>query len=160
MHAVHTPELGHPSFPTATALASPSERSRPAWWGRQSPTPSFIVVSAHGDMYAANAGKSTDCIRRQTTLRPGLVQDLHGANLPAIDEYSALDTISVVGARMGTGRALVPGAAAPWMLGVGICHPQDELPVGTVETSLALFGEQYLPPPRSAADVWSAPSAA
>jgi hypothetical protein len=157
VHAIETPGLGQLSLRPATAPARFSGRGGPAWWGRHSLTKSVIVISAHGNIDASNAGELTDYTRDQPTRLQGLIVDLRGVNFLAIEGFSALLSISVALARRGTVWALVPGAAASRVL--RICDPQHELPVGTVQTALALFGQQRLPPPPSAADAHRLPSA-
>jgi hypothetical protein len=157
VHAIETPGLAPLSLRPATAPALFSGRGGPAWWGTHSLTPSVIIISAHGNIDASNAGELTDYTRDQPTRLKGLIVDLRGVNFFAIEGFSALLSISVALARRGTVWALVPGAAASRVL--RICDPQHELPVGTVQTALALFGQQHLPPPPSAADAHTPPSA-
>jgi hypothetical protein len=158
VHAIETPGLGPLSLrPAATAPALFSGRDEPAWWCTHSLTPTVIIISAHGNIDASNVGELTDYTRDQPTMPQGLIVDLRGVNFFAIEGFSALLTISTALARTGTVWALVPGAAASRVL--RICDPQHELPVGTVETALALFGQQHLPPRRSAADAHPLPSA-
>jgi hypothetical protein len=157
VHAIETPGLGQLSLRVATAPALRSGRGEPAWWATHALTPSVIIISAHGNIDASNAGEMTDYTRDQPTRLQGLIMDLRGVNFFAIEGFSALLTISVAFARTGTVWALVPGAAASRVL--RICDPQYELPVGTVETALALFGQQHLPPPPSVADAHPARSA-
>jgi hypothetical protein len=157
VHAIETPGLGPLSMRPATAPALFSGRDEPAWWCTHSLTPTVIIISAHGNIDASNVGEMTDYTRDQPTRLQGLIVDLRRVNFFAIEGFSALLTISMALARAGTVWALVPGAAASRVL--RICDPQHELPVGTVETALALFGQQHLPPPPGAADAHPASSA-
>ena len=149
MHAVPTPEPDQLSCQPATMVAAAPRRSAPARWDSHSLTPTVVVVSAHGDIDASNAGELMDYTRAHATTLQGLILDLRGVNFLGIEGFSTLHKISVCCAHTGTGWALVPGAATSRVL--RLCDPDHGLPVSTVETALALFGEQPQRPPPLAA---------
>jgi anti-anti-sigma factor len=151
----HLPRAAVPQALSATAPLR-SDRGGPACWATHSLTSSVIIIRAHGDIDASNASELSDYTRHQPTTIQGLIVDLRGVNFFAIEGFSVLLTVSVAYARTGMVWALVPGAAASRVL--RICDPQHELPVGTVETALALFG-QHPPPPHGADDEDPPPSA-
>jgi len=108
---------------------------------------SVAVISADGDVDASNADALTEYTLGRVTGCRGLVLDLSGLDFFGAEGFLALHRISVNCARVGTGWAIVPGAAASRML--RICDPQGSLPLaGTVEAALGTLANQLHRPPR------------
>ena len=102
------------------------------------PTPSVAVISAHGEIDASNAGSMTDYAVAYVMRCRGLVLDLRDLDFFGTEGFSALHRVSVSCARVGTGWAMVPGAAVTRML--RICDPQGSLPTAcTVDAAMAAF---------------------
>jgi len=96
------------------------------------------VISAHGDIDASNAGTLIDLAVAHGSRCRGLVLDLSGLDFFGTEGFSALHRVSVLCARVGTGWAMVPGAAVTRVL--WICDPQGSLPTAnTVEGAMATF---------------------
>jgi anti-anti-sigma factor len=108
---------------------------------------SVAVISADGDIDASNADALTEYTQGHTTGYGGLVLDLRGLGFFGAEGFSALHRISVNCARVGTGWAIVPGAAASRVL--RICDPQGSLPLAdTVESALSTLTDQLHRPSR------------
>jgi anti-anti-sigma factor len=108
---------------------------------------SVAVISADGDIDASNADALTEYTLGHVIGYRGLVLDLSGLDFFGAEGFSALHRISVNCARVGTGWAIVPGAAASRVL--RICDPQGSLPfAGTVEAALGTLADQLNRPPR------------
>jgi len=102
------------------------------------PTSSVAVLSAHGEIDASNAGSLTDYAVAHLMRCRGLVLDLRDLDFFGTEGFSALHRVSVSCARVGTGWAMVPGAAVTRVL--RICDPQGSLPTGcTVDAAMAAF---------------------
>ena len=87
--------------------------------------PAAGLLEAVGPLLALTAGR-------------GLVLDLSGLDFFGTEGFSALHRVSVLCARVGTGWAMVPGAAVTRVL--WICDPQGSLPTAnTVEGAMATF---------------------
>ncbi|MDT5192465.1 MAG: hypothetical protein QOI28_4716, partial [Mycobacterium sp.] len=99
------------------------------------------------DIDASNADALTEYTQGHTTGYGGLVLDLRGLGFFGAEGFSALHRISVNCARVGTGWAIVPGAAASRVL--RICDPQGSLPLAdTVESALSTLTDQLHRPSR------------
>ncbi len=102
---------------------------------------SVAIVSAHGNIDAANANTLTDFALLKTGRCRGLILDLSGLEFIGTEGFSALHRVSVCCARVGTGWVLVPSAAVSRLLQV--CDPHGSLPaVATVDAALASLAEQ------------------
>ena len=102
------------------------------------PTSSVAVLSAHGEIDASNAGSLTDYAVAHLMRCRGLVLDLRDLDFFGTEGFSALHRVSVSCARVGTGWAMVPGAAVTRVL--QICDPQGSLPTAcTVDAAMAAF---------------------
>jgi anti-anti-sigma factor len=112
---------------------------------------SIAVISVDGDIDATNADDLTEYALGHATGYHGVVLDLRSLDFFAAEGFSALHRISVHCARVGTGRAIVPGAAASRVL--RICDPQGSLPLaGTLVEALGAVADQFHHPQRLAAD--------
>lgn len=102
------------------------------------PTSSVVVIIAHGEIDASNAANLTEHTLAHVTRCRGLVLDLSDLKFFGTEGFSTLHRISVSCARVGTGWAMVPGAAVTRIL--RICDPQGSLPTAsTVEAAVATF---------------------
>jgi anti-anti-sigma factor len=116
--------------------------------------PSLAVVSAHGDIDAANADSVTRYALHESTGCRALILDLLDVNFFAAEGFSALHRIAVNCARHTTVLTIVPGAFASRVL--GICDPDGSLPCAeTIITALRPWTDEGHDRPRlttSAAD--------
>lgn len=102
------------------------------------PTSSVAVISADGEIDASNADSLTDHAVAHVTRCRALVLDLRGVDFFGTEGFPALHRVSVSCARVGTGWAMVPGAAVNRVL--RICDPQGSLPTAcTVDAAMAAF---------------------
>ena len=115
--------------------------------------PSTAIVTAHGEVDAANAIDFTTYALRNVDRVSNLVIDLSGVEFFGCAGFSALHTINVQCAANGSRWAMVPSKAVSRLL--RICDPDSTLPVRPrVETALgAVTGEaprllQLVPQPR------------
>jgi anti-anti-sigma factor len=101
--------------------------------------PSATVVTAHGDLDAANSQHFADFSLQQAA--DALIVDLSGVQFFGTAGFSALHTLNVRCAGAGIDWILVPGAAVSRLL--RICDPDATLPrAETVDTALdALHGD-------------------
>ncbi|MCW2687566.1 MAG: hypothetical protein JWR37_2456 [Mycobacterium sp.] len=107
-------------------------------FGSRRVTRSLIVVSAHGEIDAANACILTEYVLANVMRCRGLVLDLSAVGFFGTEGFSDLHRVSVCCAHAGIGWAVVPGVAV-WRL-LRICDPHGTLPaadsVGAALTSL------------------------
>ena len=102
------------------------------------PTSSVAVISAQGEIDASDAGSLTDYAVAHVMRCRGLVLDLQNLDFFGTEGFSALHRVSVSCARVGTGWAMVPGAAVTRVL--RICDPQGSLPTAcNVDAAMAAF---------------------
>jgi anti-anti-sigma factor len=87
---------------------------------------SATVVSAHGDIDAANADQLTDYVQRALRGSKRLVLDLRSVDFIGTAGFSALHRINVVCSSVDAQWALVPGRAVHHLL--RICDPDGTLP--------------------------------
>lgn len=124
--------------PGGAAAESGRRKGHTARWACRWPTSTVAVISAHGDIDASNAGNLTDHAVAHVTRCRGLVLDLSDLDFFGTEGFSALHRISVSCARVGTGWAMVPGAAVSRLL--RICDPQGSLPTAcTIAAAMATF---------------------
>jgi anti-anti-sigma factor len=94
------------------------------------PGPSGTVITAHGELDAANANQLTKfverCIRHSNRM---IVVDLRGLEFFGTAGFSALHRINVVCSGAGVNWVLVPGRAVYRVL--RICDPDSTLPTAT-----------------------------
>jgi anti-anti-sigma factor len=116
--------------------------------------PSILIVSAHGELDAANAQEFAEYALRHTDAVRRLLLDLKGIEFFGTAGFSALHTLNVRCAAIGADWAMMPSKAVTRLL--GICDPDATLPVApTIEAALAVIhGEprqpllQLVPEPR------------
>lgn len=110
-------------------------QSHAARFGLHWPAPDIAVVSADGELDAANAGHLGDYVVRVATQSRHLVLDLTGVEFFGTEGFSMLNTLNVRCAEAGACWAMVPSAAVNRVL--RICDPQGGLSVvGTVDAAL------------------------
>jgi anti-anti-sigma factor len=111
------PDSARPSrvFETPTARFS-------AEWG-----PSFVVVTAHGELDASNANQLADYVQRCATHSQSLILNLSGLEFFGTAGFSALHTINVRCAGADVRWSVVPSNAVSRLL--RICDPDSALPV-------------------------------
>jgi anti-anti-sigma factor len=123
------PTASEHSVPTSDAVTCHTVRFATRWI-----RPSVAVITAYGELDAANANEFAEYALRQNCRQ--LVLDLSGVDFFGTAGFSALHTINVQCAYAGTGWALVPSTAVSRLLRV--CDPDSSLPITrTVETALA-----------------------
>ena len=98
--------------------------------------PSSAVVTAHGELDAANAQHFVDYALRSAATAPQLVLDLTDVEFFGTAGFSALHNLNVQCTADGVAWALVPSSAVTRLL--KICDPDSALPVcSDVESALA-----------------------
>lgn len=147
MTTISAPELPSPMALPHSGLPSQPRVAHTARFAGRLLRSSVAVISAEGDIDASNADDLTEYTLGRVTGYRGLVLDLSGLDFFGADGFSALHRISVNCARVGTGWAIVPGAAVSRVL--RICDPQGSLPLaGTVEAALGTVADQLRRPPQ------------
>ncbi|MBI5340329.1 MAG: STAS domain-containing protein [Mycolicibacterium rufum] len=91
------------------------------------PQPSTAVVSARGELDAANGNKFVEYALRNATQTQWLVIDLTGLTFFATAGFSALHTLNVQCAGEDIRWALVPSLAVDRLL--RLCDPDSTLPI-------------------------------
>jgi anti-anti-sigma factor len=120
-----------------SAMAADSWESRSARFGIFWPTRECAVVSADGEIDAANAGELADYAMREAADGQYLVFDLTGVEFFGIQGFSMLHMLNVRCAKAGMRWVLVPSAAVKRVL--RICDPEGGLPAATsVDAALAV----------------------
>jgi anti-anti-sigma factor len=100
--------------------------------------PSILIVSAHGELDAANAQEFAEYALRHTDTVKRLLLDLKGVEFFGTAGFSALHTLNVRCAESGSVWAMMPSEAVTRLL--AICDPDSTLPVApTIETALAVI---------------------
>jgi anti-anti-sigma factor len=131
MSVVETPGDGPSELPPA------SWECRNARFGLHWPTPQCAVVSADGEIDAANAGKLGDYTLRVALQSQNLVLDLSGVEFFGTEGFSMLHMLNVQCAKVGVRWAMVPSAAVTRVL--RICDPEGGLVAeSTVDAALAV----------------------
>jgi anti-anti-sigma factor len=101
-------------------------------------TPPAVVISARGEIDAANADRLTEFTVANVMSCHKLILDLRGVDFIGAEGFSALLRISVSCAGAGTEWALVTSVAAARLL--KICDPHGELPVvGSTAEAVAML---------------------
>jgi anti-anti-sigma factor len=146
--AISATELSSPTaLPHSGLPSQPWVGHTARFTGRLLRSSPVAVISAEGDIDASNADALTEYTLGRVTGCRGLVLDLSGLDFFGAEGFSALHRISVNCARVGTGWAIVPGAAASRVL--RICDPQGSLPLaGTVDAALGTLADQLHRPPQ------------
>jgi anti-anti-sigma factor len=103
--------------------------------------PSMAVITAHGELDAANAQEFVDYALRHAAHTDRLVLDLTGVDFFGTAGFSALHTVNVRCAAEKIEWALTPSAGVTRLL--RICDPDSALPIcASVEAALsAVQGE-------------------
>jgi anti-anti-sigma factor len=134
------------------ALIEPTD-CHTAHFGTRWLHPSLAVISAHGELDAANAQEFVDYALRHAAHLGRLVLDLIGVDFFGTAGFSALHTLNVRCAAEEIHWALAPSPAVSRLL--RICDPDSTLPVcDSVQDALAVVqGEprrllQLIPQPR------------
>lgn len=98
--------------------------------------PTMAVITAHGDLDAANAQEFVDYALRHAPETEGLVLDLSGVEFFGTAGFSALHSVNVRCAGEKIQWAMVPSSAVTRLL--QICDPDSALPIfGSVDTALS-----------------------
>ncbi len=98
--------------------------------------PNTAVVTAHGEIDAANALQLVEYALRHADRINRLVLDMSGVNFFGTSGFSALHTLNVRCAGEAINWATVPSPAVARLL--RICDPDSALPIyGGVDTALA-----------------------
>ena len=98
--------------------------------------PSMAVITAHGELDAANAQEFVDYALRHAPETERLVLDLSGVEFFGTAGFSALHSVNVRCAGEKIQWAMVPSAAVTRLL--RICDPDSALPISSsVDTALA-----------------------
>jgi anti-anti-sigma factor len=107
--------------------------------------PSLLMVSAHGELDAANAQDFVGYALRHADAVKRLVLDLQDIEFFGTAGFSALHTLNVRCAGVGAEWAMVPSPAVTRLL--QICDPDGTLPVAaTIEDALQLVQGDARPP--------------
>jgi anti-anti-sigma factor len=93
-----------------------------AEWG-----PSFVVVTAYGELDASNANQLADYVQRCSIHSQSVILNLSGLEFFGTAGFSALHTINVRCAGADVRWAVVPSKAVSRLL--RICDPDSALPV-------------------------------
>jgi anti-anti-sigma factor len=100
--------------------------------------PSILIVSAHGELDAANAQDFVEYALRHTDMVKRLLLDLVGIEFFGTAGFSALHTLNARCAAIGADWAMMPSKAVTRLL--GICDPDATLPVApSIATALGVI---------------------
>jgi anti-anti-sigma factor len=116
-----------PVSPSISATPESAFTSHTAHFATRWPTPSIAIVTAHGEIDAANAMDFVDYVLRDADRTNGLVVDLAGIKFFGSAGFSALDTLNERCAAYGITWAIAPSKAVSRLL--RICDPDTRLPV-------------------------------
>jgi anti-anti-sigma factor len=126
MFAMRHPNSGSPLLNTnAETPSDPWENHSArftAEWG-----PSFVIITAHGELDASNAGHLADYVQRCAAHSKSIIVDLSGLDFFGTAGFSTLHTINVRCAGADVSWAVVPSKAVSRLL--RICDPDNALPV-------------------------------
>jgi anti-anti-sigma factor len=89
--------------------------------------PAAVVVTAHGELDAANAVQLADYVQRGAAFSRWVILDLTGLEFFGTAGFSALHTINVRCARAGVQWTVVPNRTVSRLL--QICDPDQALPI-------------------------------
>jgi anti-anti-sigma factor len=126
MFAIRHPNSASPVLGTDAAIPSEPWENHSARftaeWG-----PSFVVITAHGELDASNANQLADYVQRCAAHSKSVIVNLSGLEFFGTAGFSALHTINIGCAGAGVHWAVLPGKAVSRLL--RICDPDDALPV-------------------------------
>ena len=146
MAALTATEPPHPAVLPDTGFLSAPWTDHTARWACRRLKSSVIVISADGDIDAANAATLREYPLRCVGRSRGLILDLRGVEHFGTEGFSALRGLYVCCLGTGTGCAVVPGAAVSRAL--RIYDPQGSLPAAhTVAAATASFADLPVRPP-------------
>ena len=98
--------------------------------------PNLAVITAHGELDAANAQEFVDYALRHAGLMSGLVLDLSGIDFFGTAGFSALHTLNVRSVGENIEWAMVPSESVNRLM--RICDPDSTLPIcASIEAALA-----------------------
>ncbi|MEO3761543.1 STAS domain-containing protein [Mycobacterium sp. B14F4] len=124
------------SPPTSVASSLEPTDCHTAHFETRQPQPDTSVVSAHGEIDAANAQEFVNYALRHADLVKCLVIDLSGVEFFGTAGFSALHTLNVRAAGEGIEWALAPSVSVTRLL--RLCDPDSALPVcPSVEAALS-----------------------
>jgi len=124
-------------------MSSDSQVCRSAQFHTRWPQPATAVVSAHGELDAANGYQFVQYALREPSKTQWLVIDLTGLTFFATAGFSALHNLNVQCAGENIRWALVPSLAVDRLL--RICDPDSTLPI-CVDIANALTNVHSDPP--------------
>jgi len=126
MFAMRHPNTVSPVRETDSAVPSEPWENHTARftaeWG-----PSFVVITAHGELDASNANQLADYVQRCTAHCKSIILNLSGLEFFGTAGFSALHTINVRCAGADVRWTVVPSKAVSRLL--RICDPDDALPL-------------------------------
>ncbi|BBX18025.1 anti-anti-sigma factor [Mycolicibacterium duvalii] len=128
---------------TAPEISTDQLTCNAALFERQRPQPSTAVVSARGELDAANCDEFVDFTLRDGEHTHWLVVDLTGLSFFATAGFSALQRLNVRCAGEDIRWALVPSLAVDRLL--RICDPDSTLPI-CIDVTTALTAVHGDPP--------------
>jgi anti-anti-sigma factor len=100
--------------------------------------PHTEVVTAHGELDAANAQDFVDYALRHHADMDGLILDLSGVSFFGTAAFSALHTLNVRCAGVGVAWVLLPSTAVARLL--RICDPDATLPIcDSIDSGLSVL---------------------
>jgi anti-anti-sigma regulatory factor len=147
MTTITTAEIASPIAPPHNGFPSQPLVGRTARFAGRLLRSSIAVISVDGAIDASNSDALAEYTLGHVTGSHGMILDLHSLDFFGTEGFSALHRISVDCARVGTGWAIVPGAAASRVL--RICDPQGSLPLAdSVVAALGTVAEQFRRPQR------------
>jgi anti-anti-sigma factor len=151
MFAMRHPNAVTPVRETDSAIPSEPWENHTARftteWG-----PSFVVITAHGELDASNANHLADYVQRCAAHSKSIILNLSGLEFFGTAGFSALHTINVRCAGADVRWTVVPSKAVSRLL--RICDPDNTLPLAASvpdgrddnDERLRLF--QLVPQPR------------
>ena len=118
--------MRHPNSASDAAIPSEPWENHTARftaeWG-----PSFVVITAHGELDASNANQLADYVQRCAAHANSVIVNLSGLEFFGTAGFSALHTINVRCAGADVRWAVVPSKAVSRLL--RICDPDNALPL-------------------------------
>lgn len=128
MFAIRPPNSDNPARPADAAIPSEPWENHTARftaeWG-----PSFVVITAHGELDASNANQLADYVARCAVHAKSVVVNLSGLEFFGTAGFAALHTINVRCAGADVRWTVVPSKAVSRLL--RICDPDSTLPLAT-----------------------------
>jgi anti-anti-sigma factor len=126
MFAMRHSHSASPPLGTETAIPSEPGENHTARFTAEG-GPSFVVITAHGELDASNADQLVDYVQRCAAQSNSVILNLSGLEFFGTAGFSALHTINVRCAGADVRWAVVPGKAVSRLL--RICDPDNALPL-------------------------------